>query len=105
MTKTSTAPQTAKTQAGQNRKRGKADANQPVAEASTPKTSKSDTLIAMLSRPEGATIQAMMTATGWQAHSVRGFLAGTLKRKLGKAVTSETTEGGRTYRIAEASAA
>ena len=78
MTKTSTAPQTAKTQAGQNRKRGKADANQPVAEASTPKTSKSDTLIAMLSRPEGATIQAMMTATGWGGDSERGVVAGSL---------------------------
>jgi hypothetical protein len=47
----------------------------------------------------------MMTATGWQAHSVRGFLAGTLKKKLGRAVTPEKSEAGRIYRVAEANAA
>ena len=75
------------------------------AKASKPKTSKSAAVIAMLARPEGATIEALMNATGWQAHSVRGFLAGTLKKKLGKAVASEKTEAGRVYRIVEASAA
>ena len=42
----------------------------------------------------------MMTATGWQAHSVRGFIAGTVKKKLARPVTSETTSKGRVYRIA-----
>jgi hypothetical protein len=67
-------------------------------------TSKSETLIALLSRSEGATIDAMMKASGWQAHSVRGFLAGTLKKK-GKAVSSEKTDAGRIYRIAGGEAA
>jgi hypothetical protein len=48
---------------------------------STQKTTKSDAVISLLSRPGGATLDEMMKATGWQAHSVRGFLAGTLKRK------------------------
>ncbi len=60
-------------------------------------------LIEMLRRPNGATIQQMIAKTGWQAHSVRGALSGTLKKKLGLPVTSETVEGrGRVYRIAEA---
>jgi hypothetical protein len=56
-------------------------------------------LVALLLRPEGATLAAMQDATGWQAHSVRGALAGAIKKKLGLAVTSEKTEAGRTYRI------
>jgi hypothetical protein len=70
--------------------------------SSSPKTTKSSAVIALLSRPEGATIEAMMHATGWQAHSVRGFLAGTLKKKLGKAVSSDKTDAGRVYRLVEA---
>lgn len=62
---------------------------------------KTGTMIALLSRPGGATIAAMMEATGWQAHSVRGFMAGTLKRKLGRAVTSEKVDDVRVYRIAD----
>ncbi len=59
-------------------------------------------LIEMLRRPKGATIQQMTTKTGWQPHSVRGAISGTLKKKLGLAVTSETVEGrGRVYRIVQ----
>ncbi len=58
-------------------------------------------LIEMLRRPNGATIQQMSTKTGWQPHSVRGAISGTLKKKLSLPVTSETIEGrGRVYRIA-----
>ncbi len=58
-------------------------------------------LIELLKRPKGATIEQMAGKTGWQAHSVRGAISGTLKKKLGLAVTSETIEGrGRVYRIA-----
>ncbi len=58
-------------------------------------------LIEMLRRPNGATIEQMTAKTGWQPHSVRGAISGTLKKKLGLAVTSETVEGrGRVYRIA-----
>lgn len=60
---------------------------------------KSDAVVALLSRSRGATIDEMMKATGWQAHSVRGFVAGTVKKKLGRSVTSEVSAKGRVYRI------
>ncbi len=57
-------------------------------------------LIDLLKRKTGATIADIVHATGWQAHSVRGAISGTLKKKLGLTVTSETTEKrGRVYRI------
>jgi hypothetical protein len=57
-------------------------------------------LIAMLRAPNGATIEEIAAATGWQAHTVRGAIAGALKKKLGLDVTSEKVEGrGRVYRI------
>jgi hypothetical protein len=57
-------------------------------------------LIAMLRAPEGATIEEITIATGWQAHTVRGAIAGALKKKLGLDVISEKVEGrGRVYRI------
>jgi hypothetical protein len=59
-------------------------------------------LVDMLQRPNGATIEQMTTKTGWQPHSVRGAISGTLKKKLGLAVTSMKVEGrGRVYQIAE----
>ena len=61
---------------------------------------KQATLIAMLRAPEGATIEEITAATGWQAHTVRGAMAGALKKKLGLEVTSEKAEGrGRVYRL------
>lgn len=63
--------------------------------------SKQAKLIEMLKRPEGATIDEIAAAFGWQAHTVRGAIAGALKKKLGLDVISEKIEGrGRTYRIA-----
>ena len=60
-------------------------------------------LIAMLRRPEGATIAQVIEATGWQPHTVRGAISGALKKKRGLEVTSEKNEGGeRVYRIAAA---
>ncbi len=57
-------------------------------------------LIAMLRRPEGATIAQIVEATGWQPHTVRGAFAGALKKKLGLTVTSQKVEdGARVYRI------
>ena len=50
--------------------------------------------------PEGATIEEIMAATGWQSHTVRGAMAGALKKKLGLEVSSEKVEGrGRVYRL------
>jgi hypothetical protein len=58
-------------------------------------------LIDLLKRKKGATIDEAIAATGWQPHSVRGAISGTLKKKLGLAVTSEPVKGrGRVYRIA-----
>jgi hypothetical protein len=58
-------------------------------------------LLQLLNRPEGASIEDMMQATQWQQHSVRGFLAGTVKKKMGLPLTSSKAEGDvRRYRIA-----
>ena len=64
----------------------------------TPHLSKTARLVALLTRPEGATLADLVDATGWQPHSVRGALAGTLKRK-GYRITSEVSGGERRYRI------
>ena len=69
-----------------------------AAEATGPK-GKLGALVALLLRPEGASLEAMQAATGWQAHSVRGALSGTIKKKLGLEVASEKTDAGRVYRI------
>ncbi|MEW5890354.1 MAG: DUF3489 domain-containing protein [Pseudomonadota bacterium] len=62
--------------------------------------SKQALVIEMLRRPEGATVRQISEATGWQAHTVRGALAGALKKKLGLAIVSEKPKGGeRVYRV------
>ena len=79
----------------------------PLAEdtaAAIPK-GKIGSLIALLRRPEGAGIQEMQDATGWQAHSVRGAIAGSVKKKLGLTVTSTKSDAGRVYRIVEGAGA
>jgi hypothetical protein len=55
--------------------------------------------------PAGATVAAMMTATKWQRHSVRGFLAGVVRKKLSLNLISETTDAGRIYRIRDSASA
>ncbi len=69
--------------------------------ARTPREgTKQATLIAMLRAPDGATIEEIMAATGWQSHTVRGAMAGALKKKLGLEVTSEKVENrGRVYSL------
>jgi len=61
-------------------------------------------IIAMLRMPTGATIAAIMTVTDWQQHSVRGFLAGVVRKKFGLNLVSEPTEKGRVYRIKDVKA-
>lgn len=67
--------------------------------------SKQAKVIALLRRSEGATIEEMTKATGWQPHSVRGIISGAIKKKLGFAVASAKEKRGRVYRIVEAGAA
>lgn len=68
------------------------------AQATEAKTSKLDLIVGQLIRPEGASLAELVAATGWQAHSVRGALAGTLKKK-GHAISSAKVDGERRYRI------
>ncbi len=57
-------------------------------------------ILDLLKRPEGATLKDLMKATGWQAHSVRGFLSGTIGKKMGlKVASTKTEDGDRTYSI------
>ena len=62
-------------------------------------TGKIAVLVGLLQQPGGTTIEAMMAATGWQAHSVRGAISGSIKKALGIVVISEKIDGARTYRI------
>ena len=90
------------------RKIRKAASRARSATASSKSTARPDTkhnrIVAMLGAPAGATIAAIMTATGWQQHSVRGFLAGVVRKKLGLNPISEQTEKGRVYRIKDGKA-
>ena len=63
-------------------------------------SSKQGAVIAMLRRPEGATVDEIASAMGWQRHTVRGLFSGTLKKKLRLTVASAQEERGRVYRIA-----
>lgn len=80
------------------------DQPQPSAAATPTVTerpkSKLAILIDLLRRAEGMTIAQAIEATSWQAHSVRGALAGSIKKKLGQDVASEKVDGQRIYRIA-----
>jgi uncharacterized protein DUF3489 len=58
---------------------------------------KAEKIIELLKRPDGATLAEIMRATDWQAHSVRGFLSGTIRKKMGLAVSSTKDEGGKRH--------
>jgi hypothetical protein len=76
---------------------------QPPSEAKA--ASKQGEVIAMLRRPEGATVDEVASAMGWQRHTVRGLFSGTLKKKLGLTLASAQEERGRVYRITEPASA
>jgi hypothetical protein len=82
-----------------------ASRKQPAASKPTARSgTKHARILAMLRMPAGATIASLVTATKWQQHSVRGFLAGVVRRKLGLNLVSEQTDKGRVYRIKDGKA-
>ena len=76
--------------------------NTQRASRSSGRTTKHDRVVGLLQVKGGTTIAAISKITGWQPHSVRGFLAGTVKKKLGLTLESEKTKSGRIYRIVRA---
>ncbi len=73
----------------------------PTATAS-PKTSKTEQVLTLLRGKTGANIDQIMKLTGWQAHSVRGFISGTVKKKLGMNIDTQILNGVRHYLIQKA---
>lgn len=79
--------------------RSKVSSNPPA------KSSKQVKVLRLLGRPGGATVADIVKATGWQPHTVRGFLAATVRRKLKLDLSSEKIEGKRVYRISDGTGA
>lgn len=73
----------------------------PVKPSSAPRRgSKAAKILALLKRPNGASLQQLQKATDWQAHSVRGFLSGAVKKKMGlRIISAKLADGTRSYRV------
>jgi Protein of unknown function (DUF3489) len=106
MTKPKSSPKTAAR--GTARKTAKSASRKRLAPASSRSAAGANTkharIIAMLRTQAGATIASLVTATQWQQHSVRGFLAGVVRKRLGLNLVSEQTDKGRVYRIKDGKA-
>jgi hypothetical protein len=95
---TKTTPANPQTAGGDSASKTKAAKTKPTGKPQpAPKETKQGQVLALLH--QGTTIAAIMQATGWQQHSVRGFFAGVVRKKLGLNLTSKTTDTGRVYRI------
>ena len=97
------------TEAGRAAIGAPADPTPPPANKTSPAVSepkgKIGAMITLLRCPKGATVEALMVATGWQAHSVRGAMSGAIKKDRGLPVISDKTDGGRVYRIVDGAGA
>jgi hypothetical protein len=100
--KTKVASRSAAPKAGKNKSRSRSTA--ASSKAAGRSNTKRARIIGMLRAPAGTTIAAIMAATEWQQHSVRGFLAGVVRKKLGLNLVSEPADKGRVYRIKDGTA-
>jgi Protein of unknown function (DUF3489) len=100
-TKVATRSAAAKARRNKSQSRSTAPASKPAGRTNT----KHARIIGMLRAPAGTTIAAIMAATEWQQHSVRGFLAGIVRKKLSLNLVSETADKGRVYRIKDGTSA
>jgi hypothetical protein len=98
--RTATRPTARKAGKPASRKRAAPASSKPLVRSST----KHDRILAMLRTPAGATLASLVTATEWQQHSVRGFLAGVVRKRLGLNLVSEIGDKGRVYRIKDGKA-
>jgi len=80
----------------------KANTKSPQRRSRSRRTTKHDRVLGLLQAKDGTSIAAISKVTGWQPHSVRGFFAGVVKKKLGLTLESEKTKSGRIYRIVRA---
>ena len=95
---------TSKRHAERRAKAGALRKPKPARDINPPAT-KSERITMLLRRAKGASIDEIVGATGWQHHSIRGFISGTVVKRKGLTIASDKTDGERRYRIVEAEAA